>query len=326
MSKAANKPAVSRRLPLATVDLRFAMAVAALFGVVAFTARDDGIAYMLSLIMVWSIFAIGYDLAFGTAGILSFGHAAYFGLGAYGATWAMLRFGLPFSVGLVVATAFGGVAGIVVALIGRRVTGLYFSLLTLMLAELVSIVMLTRLRDLSGGVDGIAGIPRPSFMAIDFFANGNFVWIVLGLFVATILGVSVLRRSPLGQALQGLRQNSVRLEQLGLNVGRLRLAAMGISGAVSGLSGALLASLMMYASPQLLSWKLSGDVLIMTLLGGSGTLLGPILGVAFFEVLKEMLAAYTDHWYGVLGVIFIVGTIFMPKGLAGVLLRRWRPA
>jgi branched-chain amino acid transport system permease protein len=95
---------------------------------------------------------------------------------------------------------------------------------------------------------------------------------------------------------------------------------------VSGLSGALLASLMMYVSPQLLSWKLSGDVLIMTLLGGSGTLLGPILGVAFFEVLKEVLAAYTDHWYGVLGMIFIVGTIFMPKGLAGVVLRRWRRA
>ncbi len=81
---------------------------------------------------------------------------------------------------------------------------------------------------------------------------------------------------------------------------------------------------MMYASPQLLHWKGSGDVLIMTLLGGSGTLLGPILGVAFFEVLKEVLAAWTDHWYGVLGLVFILGTIFMPRGLAGLVLRRWR--
>ncbi|RCW69405.1 branched-chain amino acid ABC transporter permease [Pseudorhodoferax soli] len=314
------------RLPLASADLCASLAMAALFAVLALTVRNDGVSYMLSLIMVWAIFALGYDLAFGTAGILSFGHAAYFGLGAYGATWAMLRFNLPFSVGMVCALLMGALAGTVVAWIGRRVTGLYFSLLTLMLAELVSIVMLTRLRDLSGGVDGIPGVPRPSFGGIDFFANGAFVWVVFGLFLATVLGVHVLRRSPLGQALQGLRQNAVRLEQLGLNVGRLRLVAMALSGAVSGLAGALLASLMMYISPQLLHWKMSGDVLIMTLLGGSGTLLGPILGVAFFEVVKEGLAAYTDHWYGLLGVIFIAGTIFMPKGLAGLVLRRWRRA
>jgi branched-chain amino acid transport system permease protein len=312
------------RPTLASADLRASLAVAALFAVLALTVRNDGVSYMLSLIMVWAIFALGYDLAFGTAGILSFGHAAYFGLGAYGATWAMLRFNLPFSVGLVCAMLMGALAGALVAWIGRRVTGLYFSLLTLMLAELVSIVMLTRLRDLSGGVDGIPGVPRPSFGSIDFFANSAFVWVVFALFLGTVLGVHVLRRSPLGQALQGLRQNAVRLEQLGLNVGRLRLTAMALSGAVSGLAGALLASLMMYSGPQLLHWKMSGDVLIMTLLGGSGTLLGPILGVAFFEVVKELLAAYTDHWYGLLGVIFILGTIFMPKGLAGLVLRRWR--
>ena len=316
--------ATPARLPLATADLRTSLAVAALFAVLALTVRNDGVSYMLSLIMVWAIFALGYDLAFGTAGILSFGHAAYFGLGAYGATWAMLRFNLPFSVGLVCAVLMGALAGTLVAWIGRRVTGLYFSLLTLMLAELVSVVMLTRLRDLSGGVDGIPGVPRPSFGNIDFFANSAYVWVVFALFLATVLGVHVLRRSPLGQALQGLRQNAVRLEQLGLNVGRLRLVAMGLSGAVSGLAGALLASLMMYSSPQLLHWKMSGDVLIMTLLGGSGSLLGPILGVAFFEVVKEGLAAYTDHWYGLLGVIFILGTMFLPKGLAGLVLRRWR--
>ncbi|HVR50546.1 MAG TPA: branched-chain amino acid ABC transporter permease [Pseudorhodoferax sp.] len=316
----------SARLPLASADLRASLALAALFALVALTVRNDGVSFMLSLIMVWAIFALGYDLAFGTAGILSFGHAAYFGLGAYGATWAMLRFNLPFSVGLLVAMLSGALAGTLVAWIGRRVTGLYFSLLTLMLAELVSILMLTRLRDLSGGVDGIPGVPRPSFGNIDFFANSAFVWVVFALFLATVLGVHLLRRSPLGQALQGLRQNPVRLEQLGLNVGRLRLAAMGLSGAVSGLAGALLASLMMYVSPQLLHWKMSGDVLIMTLLGGSGTLLGPILGVAFFELLKELLAEYTEHWYGLLGVVFILGTIFMPRGLGGLVLRRWRRA
>lgn len=300
------------------------MAVVLTFAVLAASVGDDGVHYLLSLIMIWSIFALGFDLAFGTAGILSFGHAAFLGLGAYGATWTMLRFGGSFTFGLLAAAVLAGAAGLVVAWIGRRVSGLYFSLLTLMLAELVSIVMLKQLRDLSGGVDGVPGVPRPVFGDVDFLANANFVWVVFACFVALLWGLHLLRRSPLGQALQGMRQNPVRLEQLGFAVGRLRLIAMGLSAAVSGVAGALLASLMMYASPQLLHWKLSGDVLIMTLLGGSGTLLGPILGVTLFELLKEGLAAYTDHWYGLLGVLFILGTIFLPRGLAGLVFRRWR--
>jgi branched-chain amino acid transport system permease protein len=96
-----------------------------------------------------------------------------------------------------------------------------------------------------------------------------------------------------------------------------------MSGALSGMAGGLLASLMMYTGPQMLSWKTSGDVLIMTLLGGSGTLLGPIVGVAFFEVLREVLAAYSDYWYGLVGVVFILCTLFLPKGLAGTVLHWW---
>lgn len=310
---------------LQKIDLAACLAIAVVFGLTPFFTRNEGVLFLICLVMVWSVFALGFDVAFGMSGILSFGHAAYFGLGAYGAVWAMLNLGLPFSVSLVVAAASGAAAALVVGIIGSRLSGLHFSLLTLMLAQFAAILMLTRLRGLSGGVDGLPGVPRPRFGSIDFSNNANFYWVILLVFVGAILLMHVLKKSPLGQALQGMRQNAVRAEQLGLNVARLRLAAFGMSGALSGVAGALLASLMMYASPQMLHWKVSGDVLIMTLLGGSGMLLGPIVGVAFFEILKEVLASYSDYWYGMVGIVFILSTIFLPRGIAGLLLRLGGP-
>lgn len=305
------------------LDIRLCLLAIAFLVALRMGTRDEGILFVACLVMVWSIFALGYDLVFGTTGILSFGHAAFFGMGAYGMAWAQMYGGLSFSLGLVAAGLLGVVCAWGISLIGSRITGLFFSLLTLMLAELMSILMLTRLRDLSGGVDGLPGVARPSWGAIDFFNNANFFWVVYVVFVAVVLACWVLRRSPLGQALQAVRQNPVRAEQLGFGVRPLRQAAMAISGGVSGIAGGLLASLMMYTGPQMLSWKTSGDVLIMTLLGGSGTLLGPIVGVAFFEILREVLAAYTDYWYGLVGVIFILCTLFLRKGLAGTALHWW---
>lgn len=284
---------------------------------------NEGVLFIACLVMVWSIFALGYDIAFGTTGILSFGHAAFFGMGAFGMAWATMNAGLPFTAGLGAAAVIGAACAWIVSLIGSRITGLFFSLLTLMLAELMSTLMLTRFRSFSGGVDGLPGVARPTWSTVDFFNNANFFWIVFVVFVSMLAACWILRRSPLGQAFQAVRQNPVRAEQLGFGVRTLRQVAMAFSGAVSGIAGGLLASLMMYAGPQTLSWKTSGDVLIMTLLGGSGTLLGPIVGVAFFEILREVLAAYTDYWYGLVGIVFILCTLFLPKGLAGTLLHKW---
>lgn len=308
---------------LERLDIRLCLLVVAVLAVLRMSTRDEGILFVACLVMVWSIFALGYDLAFGTAGILSFGHAAFFGMGAFGMAWAQMHGGLPFSAGLVAAALLGAACAWGASLIGSRITGLFFSLLTLMLAELMSILMLGRLRGLSGGVDGLPGVARPSWSGIDFLANANFFWVVFAVFVAAMLACWTLRRSPLGQAFQAVRQNPVRAEQLGFGVRALRQVAMAISGALSGVAGGLLASLMMYTGPQMLNWKTSGDVLIMTLLGGSGTLLGPIVGVAFFEVLREVLAAYSDYWYGLVGLVFILCTLFLPKGLAGTVLHWW---
>lgn len=295
-----------------------------IFLIVGLAPADEGFIYLVALIMIWSIFTLGYDIAFGLAGLLSFGHAAFFGLGAYAAAWAMLDGGWPFSLALLAAVAAGSGTALLFGFIGRRVSGLYFSLMTLMLAELISITMTTRLRRLSGGVDGLPGVPRPAFGAFDFFDNHTFYWSIYVAFIATLVLCGVLKHSPFGQALQGLRQNAVRAEQIGFDVASLRLAALAISGGLSGLAGAYLSSLMMYVGPQVLNWKMSGDVAIMALLGGSGTLIGPVIGVVLVELLREGLSASTQYWYGILGVIFILCTIFLPQGLAGLGSRLWR--
>ena len=294
------------------------------FLAVGLFSPDEATLYLAALIMIWSIFALGFDLSFGLTGMLSFGHAAFFGIGAYAASWAMMSGKSSFAAALVVAAFAGGGAALLFGLVSRRVSGLYFSLLTLMLSELIAIVMTTRLRGLSGGVDGLAGVPRPEMADIDFINTANFYWLIFAGFCITLVFCGVLKHSPLGQALQAVRQNPVRAEQIGFDIAALRLTALGLSGGISGLAGAFLASLMMYVSPQLLNWKVSGDVVIMTLLGGSGTLAGPVIGVTLVELLREGLSALTPYWYGVLGVIFILCTIFLPQGIAGLGARLWR--
>ncbi|MBO4221778.1 branched-chain amino acid ABC transporter permease [Bradyrhizobium neotropicale] len=271
---------------------------------------------LISLILIWGLFAIGFDLIFGMAGMLSFGHAAMFGAGGYALALMAPQFG--FVPSLLVAAVAGAALAFLLSIFALRVSGLFFSLLTLALAQLVYILASTKLRTFTGGLDGIPGVPRPALFGIDFYSNRNYFFFLVVVFVIGVAIMALLRISPFGSALKAVQANDVRAEQIGYNVQRLRQCAFMISGAYAGISGALLASLMFYVSPQMLHWSTSGDVLIMTLLGGKGTLLGPVLGVAVFEVLKEELSQFTEHWYGILGIVFILCTILLPNGIAGL--------
>lgn len=270
------------------------------------------------LILVWAIFAIGFDLVFGITGMLSFGHAAFFGTGAYALMLLTSRLGWGFLPALVVAGLMGGALAFVFSIFARRVSGLFFALLTMALAQMIYIAASTKLRALTGGTDGLPGVPRPTFLGVDFYDDRAYYGFVLGVFVLAVAGAALLRASPFGHALRAIKANEVRAEQIGFNVQRLRQVVFTISGFYAGISGALLASLMFYVGPQMLHWSTSGDVVIMVLLGGTGTLLGPVLGVAVFEVLREWLSTLTPHWYGVLGLIFVLCTMYLPNGLAGL--------
>lgn len=293
-------------------------AATALFALVPIVTGDDAALYFVMLVMIWSVFALGYDIVFGVTGMLSFGHAAFFGTGAYAASHVMMSAGLGFGPALLVAGLAGALMALAFSVVALRMSGIYLGLTTLMLAELVYVAAAVKLRALSGGADGIPGVPRPMPGGLDGFENPVFYWVVLGVFALALAASEVLRSSPLGQVLRAVRQNSVRVAHLGFTVNRFRMAAFAVSGAYAGVAGALLASLMMYVGPQNLHWKVSGDVLIMTVLGGSGTLLGPVLGVAVVEALRELLSAYTQYWYGLVGLIFILCTLYLPQGLAGL--------
>jgi len=297
---------------------RVALLVAAL-ALLPLLVTDHGTLYFMTLIMIWCIFALGYDLVFGVTGMLSFGHAALFGVGSYVFALVVAKNAALYVPALLAAAAAGGLVALLMAAIALRLSGIYFSLMTLAIAELFYFAASSPLRALTGGEDGITGVPRPAFLGIDFYDDARFYLFVLAFFAAAIVCSKKLRGSPFGMALNGVRVNEVRADQLGFDVRMLKLAAFGISGVFSGVAGALLGSLMQFVNPQGLHWSTSGDVVIMSLLGGIGTLFGPVIGVVVFETLKEAISSYTVHWYGILGVIFILACMYMPRGIHGVL-------
>lgn len=287
-----------------------------------FFTRSDFVLNLATLVMVWAIFAVGFDLVFGSLGMVSFGHASFLGLGGYALAISTQSHGAPFSAGLVFAVALGGAGAWLMSFFALRMSGIFFALVTLALSQLLYILADSKLRGLTSGADGIPGVGRPGLAGIDFFDSVNFYIFVAVLFALVMLGSALLRRSSLGRVIQAVQQNEIRCEQLGYDVHRLRQIVFIASGAVSGLAGGLLGSLLMYVNPQMLYWTTSGDVIIMTLLGGAGTLWGPVAGVLIFEVLKEWMSSKTQYWYGIFGAIFILATIYFPKGVLGEIQHR----
>lgn len=299
--------------------MKRALILVLLLALVPWTVADRGTLYFITLILIWSIFALGFDLTFGVAGLLSFGHAAFFGVGAYAYALVMLKNPALLPVAMLAAALSGAIAAVIVAALALRLSGIYFSLMTLAIAELGFFAASSPMRGLTGGEDGLTAIPRPALLGIDFYNDANFFWLVLVAFASALLAARLVRGSPFGKSLDGIRLNEIRSEQLGFDVKRQKLAIFGISGLFSGVAGALLCALMQFVSTQSLHWSTSGDVVMMTLLGGLGTLYGPIIGVVVFETLKEVFSSWTVHWYGLLGVLFILATMYMPDGLHGLL-------
>ncbi len=293
----------------------------AVFFVSPLVVGGEGVVYYFSLVAIWSLFVIGYDLAFGVTGLLSLGHAAFFGVGAYVHAILMLSFGWAFGFSLL---AGGAAAGLLAGIFGAltvRVSGVFFALTTQALGEMVFILASTRLSGWTGGVEGLVGVPRPSLASLDFYDPKTFYVLVVAIFAVGLAAMALIRSSAFGQVLKGLRQSEIRVSQLGFSVRHYKVGALIISGIYAGIAGGLLASLMSFISPQIMQWTVSGDLLIMALLGGAGTLFGPIIGVALVEFLREELSAATSHWSGVLGLTFVLCTIFLPTGVIGIARR-----
>jgi branched-chain amino acid transport system permease protein len=268
--------------------------------------------------LIFALFAMSLDLLLGYTGLASLGHAAYFGVAAYAIALLVLRWGVgsavAFPAGLVAATVLGAVF----APLALRARGSYFLMITFALAQVVWSVAFGW-RSLTNGDDGMPGVPRPDF-GWSLENPQSFYYFVLAVVgIATLMLVAIVR-SPFGRALRGIRESESRMQALGYDVWRYQFAAFVLASAFAGLAGALYAYFNRFVGPEYLYVVQSAEALIMVILGGAGTLVGPAIGAALIVFLEDFVSSVTEHWVLVLGVIYVVVTLFAPRGLVGVAL------
>src|SRR5438128_2973131 len=281
--------------------------------------------YALTVIvaaLIFGLFAMSLDLMVGYCRLFSFGHAAAYGLGAYSAVLILIHWKLPLLIGIALAVGITILIAIPIAWICTRSTGVSFAMLTLAFAQL-GYAMLFRFRDFTGGSDGIAGIPRPPGpFGMDWFqARNGYYFLVLGCLLGSYLLCRAIVRSPFGAVLAGIRENEAKTVALGYNTRAYKITTVVLSYGFGGLAGALYAGFAGYASPELFFWLTSGHVLVMVVVGGAGTLVGPILGGVFFVFLEHQLSQVTDLLPLVFGSIFMAFVLFAPRGIWGFLAR-----
>ena len=277
---------------------------------------------LASRIMIYALAATSLNLLVGFGGMVSFGHAAYFGTGAYvvgiAATHGLQSAWLSWPLAMAIAAAAAALIGV----ISLRTRGVYFIMITLAFAQMMFYVFVSVKE--YGGEDGLAlGARSAVWPGLDLKSDTVFYYVTLGVVVAAIALLWRVVNSRFGQALQGVRENETRMEASGFPVMRIKLAAFVIGGAMAGLAGALAANQNDMASPGMLAWHQSGMLLIMVILGGVGRFLGPALGAVVLLGLEEVLSGYTLHWQFYVGALLVAVVLFAPDGLA-TLGRRWR--
>jgi branched-chain amino acid transport system permease protein len=271
--------------------------------------------------LIFGLFAMSLDLLVGYCRLYSFGHAAAYGLGAYATALILTHLQVPLPIGLLLAVAVTIVAAVPIAWICTRSTGVSFAMLTLAFAQL-GYAMLFRFRDVTGGSDGLTGIPRPPGpFGMDWFQGKlGYYYLVLACLLGSYLLCRAIVRSPFGAVLTGIRENEAKTIALGYNTRAYKIATVVLAYGFGGLAGALYAGFAGFASPELLFWLTSGRVLIMVVVGGAGTLIGPVIGGVFFVFLEHQLSQITDLWPLIFGSIFIAFVMFAPQGIWGILV------
>jgi len=270
--------------------------------------------------LCFAIFACAFNLLLGFTGLLSFGHAAYLGAAAYATGWLVRSAGWPPELGVLAGTAVAGATGLAVGLLAIRRQGIYFAMITLALAQMVYFVCLQA--PFTGGEDGLQGVPRGKlFGLIDLSNDVAMYFVVLAVFVAVFAFIIRIVHSPYGQVLKAIRENEPRAISLGYDVDRYKLLAFVLSTALAGLAGSLKTLVLGFATLSDAHWSLSGEVVLMTLLGGMGTFAGPVIGAFTIIGLQNYLADRVGSWVTVIiGAIFVVCVIAFRRGFVGELV------
>lgn len=296
------------------------LATAALFQ--ALTAEYFGLE-ILTEILILAMLVLALDIVAGFGGMVSLCHGALMGLGAYAYAILTAQAGLVPPVALAGSVALAGGAAWVIGAICSRSHGIYFIMATLAFGQMAYSYVFEA--PALGGDDGIGGIARLdlSMFGIDLNDSRSFALFCLAVLGAVYGASVVILRSGLGRSLSGVMHNEQRMRALGLTVWRVKADVFGLSGMIAGLAGALAAQHTMFISPGLLSWTVSGEALVVVILGGLGTLVGPLVGAAAFVVLKHELSAVTTYWHLIVGVILIAVVMSRANGIFGWAEARW---
>ncbi len=279
---------------------------------------------LIAEIFIFAIFAMSLDLILGFTGLMSLGHAAFFGLGAYAVAVLGTQFGLDAWFGLGAGVLLAAAGAALIGFFCVRTGGTSFLMLTLAFSQLVFSVAL-KWRDVTGGSDGIALPEQPSFLGLSLSNSLVMYFMTLLFLVATYLALRRLINAPLGRAFVGIRENEARMAAIGYPTQTYKLIAFTIAGAFAGLAGGLYVIYNGFISSDAVYWTASGDILIMTMLGGAGTLIGPPIGAAVFLLMKNVVSSYSDHWLAIIGTAFVFCVMFIPGGIWGAVQKvRWQ--
>lgn len=277
--------------------------------------------YWLHIVMeiiILALFATSLNLVVGYTGMISFGHAGFYGIGLYVVAGLLKNTSLPFPAILITAALSGAVAGLIVGFMSVRLRAFYFAILTLAFGQLIWAVIF-KWHSVTGGEDGIIGIPIPKMLS-----GENALYFFILVISASCIGVLYwITNTPFGRMLSAIRENPERTECVGINVDRYRLLAFVISTFFAGLAGGLYCLLSGGAFPDLVSWTKSGEVLLACVLGGMFTFLGPTLGAVFMILLESLVTSFfTERWPLILGSVFILVALGLPQGILGTIQQK----
>lgn len=269
-------------------------------------------------ILIFALFSTSFNLIFGYGGLLSFGNAAFFGVGAYTAAIMLRDAQVDFLMILPAAMLVAAVSALIIGALSVKLNEVYFAMLTLAFGMMVHAIAF-QWRSFTNGSDGITGFRLSDFAWLDLnLANPvTFYYLTLGVVSVGLLLLFLITRSPFGLVLRAIRENRERVAYTGSSVYRNRLLAFVISGALAGLAGALYGPFLRIAAPSMLHWSTSAEPIIMSVLGGSSTFLGPGVGAAVYLLLQNAVTSYTDRWMLYLGIVLVLIVLFFPRGLLG---------
>jgi branched-chain amino acid transport system permease protein len=274
--------------------------------------------------LIFAIAAMSLDLLLGYTGLASFGHAAFFGLGAYAAGLIGVHYSPALPLTLGAAICIGAFAALLGGWLAIRAGGIYFIFLTLALSQMVFAVVF-KWRALTGGDDGLSGVPRPDLWVLQTLVNSAdnkvFYLLTLMMFALTYLLLRRIVGSSFGTVLIGIRENAGRMASIGYNVQAYKMAAFVIAGGVAGLAGGLYAHQFQLVSPDQVHWQTSAFLIVMVVLGGSGSLVGPALGALLIVLLQSIVSTYTQRWPLIMAAMFIAVVMFARGGLWGIVRR-----